>query len=227
MLHASRRRGSHQYIYSHDTQAYRHAAAAAARDASRRWMTSKPGTASRRRRAVMQNTADRRRRGAVSCPTDSPATLLIAHWSNRSPPRRRLQQNRPVGGGVGDATWSMDCVTRRRASIQSLHERLQSLMPRAEAQYSFDGSGADQGSPRAPENTRARRHFVTRRRASTGPAHEVLTSKRSLWRRGATRSSRRRRRRRSRPRARALVVPAPRSRRGASTCSQILHSNPP
>ena len=32
---------------------------------------------------------------------------------------------------------------------------------------------------------------VTRRRASTGPAHEGLTSKRSPWRRGATRSGRR------------------------------------
>ena len=103
--------------------------------------TPKPGTASRRRRAVMQNTADRRLRGAIRARPTSPATLLIAYWSNRSPARRRLQQNRPARGGVGDATWSTDCVTRRRAPIQSLHERLHSLMPRAEAQYSFDGSG--------------------------------------------------------------------------------------
>jgi len=156
------------------------------------------------------STADRRRRGAVSCPTDQPRDA--SHWlwvqteprtapAATEPTGRRGRRRRDMEHGLRDASPCVYPVASRASSIDDASRRsaVQLRRPRGRPD-----------SPRAPEPTRVLRHFVTRRRASTGPARERLRSKRSPWRRGATRSSRRRRRRRSKPRARALVVPAPR-----------------
>ena len=174
------------------------------------------------------DTAVRRRRGAVSCPTDQPRDASYCIWvqpkpsttpAATEPTGRRGRRRRDIEHGLRDASPCVYPVASRASSIADTSRRsaVQLRRPR----------GRPGPPPRAPENTRARRHFVTRRRASTGPAHEVLTSKRSLWRRGATRFGRGRSRPRSRPRARARVFPEPRSRRGASSSQILLHATHP
>ena len=133
MLHASRRRGSHQYIYSHDTQAYRHAPAA--RDASRRWMTSKPGTASRLpsrfmetlQTAVGPQTA-RRRFVPDRQPRDASHCLLVQPKPSTTPAAteptgRRGRRRRDMEHGLRDASPCVYPVASRAFSITDASRR--------------------------------------------------------------------------------------------------------